>query len=455
MAAILGAAFPPIAAHPRVAAFDGTDDPVVVLHHCKHVDRKSKRMQCNQPLHIRSHKRGHLSVTCDAGHQWVWCRHCCDCGLGTRGCIMPAHWMERDSFDTGKRNHMQRHENPSSKRVQESRPVPRAKESSMYGFKKIAVCVNPQGFESPSPVYSVLCAEPRLSPILQTGSACVGIPGPAPVLQSGLMSSPNSLLRASSTFHPYLSRVACIDRVNLLAHGVEVLEKCKHVDRKQNRNPCTCTLKTRNHKRGYLTVICEAGHQWVWCSYCCDCGTAPMGCKNPMHWMERDSFDTGKRNHMQRHLENYDANNDEDGKFLASMAPRQVGMPAFLNPNFLSQLPSISSNVFDARLFADRPVSTDRTSVEPAPKASTSDFSCPSPEPSGEKECFTDGENSPSATGKAFAPLGSHGEKVTDVEVIGDEKGRKRARSTVDDDLAQEAANALIALAQKSSRISR
>ena len=85
------------------------DMPIVVLHQCKHIDRTTKRMQCPAPLHLRPHKRGYLAVACEAGHQWVWCAHCCDCGLGTRGCIMPAHWMERDSYDTGKRNHMQRH----------------------------------------------------------------------------------------------------------------------------------------------------------------------------------------------------------------------------------------------------------------------------------------------------------------------------------------------------------
>jgi len=256
-------AFPHLNAHPSptIIRVDGAEEPVVVLHQCKHVDRKSNRMQCAQPLHIRCHKRGHLAVTCDAGHQWVWCRQCCDCGLGTRGCIMPAHWMERDSFDTGKRNHMQRHLNAPSKTGAESRPLPRTKD--MYGFKKIAVCVNPPGLASPSPVYSVLCAEPRFSPILQTGSACAGIPGPAPVLQSGMVCSPSSLLRASPTLQSYSPRVPWIDRVNLLAHGVQVLEKCKHVDRKQNRNPCKCALRTRNHKRGYLTVICEAGHQYV------------------------------------------------------------------------------------------------------------------------------------------------------------------------------------------------
>jgi len=88
---------------------EASDEPIVTLLQCKHVDRTTKRMQCTAQLHLRPHTRGYLAVACECGHQWVWCQHCCDCGLGTRGCIKPAHWMERDSFDTGKRNHMQQH----------------------------------------------------------------------------------------------------------------------------------------------------------------------------------------------------------------------------------------------------------------------------------------------------------------------------------------------------------
>ena len=100
--------------------------------------------------------------------------------------------------------------------------------------------------------------------------------------------------------------------VSLFSQGVQILQRCKHVDRKRNRLPCPCRLRMRNHKRGYLAVVCEAGHQWVWCSYCCDCQRGGhVGCTNHNHWMERDSFDTGRRNHMQRHLDNYDANDDQ------------------------------------------------------------------------------------------------------------------------------------------------
>ena len=79
-----------------------------VLEACKHTDRAKNR--CPEPLRVRPHKRGHLTAECAAGHQWVWCPLCCTCGkLGTNGCHKAAHWIERDCYDTGKRNHMQRH----------------------------------------------------------------------------------------------------------------------------------------------------------------------------------------------------------------------------------------------------------------------------------------------------------------------------------------------------------
>ena len=79
-----------------------------------------------------------------------------------------------------------------------------------------------------------------------------------------------------------------------------LLPECKHVDRA--RQHCCASLRQRVHKRGYLTVECTLAHQWVWCSHCCTCNTQGyQGCRKAAHWMERDSFDTGKRNHMQRH----------------------------------------------------------------------------------------------------------------------------------------------------------
>ena len=82
-----------------------------MLPNCKHVDRTVQQKQCTHALSIRKHKRGYLCVECNQGHQWVWCPHCCGCGKGVHGCSVASHWFERDSFDTGKRNHMQRHAN--------------------------------------------------------------------------------------------------------------------------------------------------------------------------------------------------------------------------------------------------------------------------------------------------------------------------------------------------------
>lgn len=69
---------------------------------CKYVERSGDRKACCLPLHARSHKRGFIAVACMANHQWVWCEACCDCNGGGSGCANPLHWMERDSFDTGK-----------------------------------------------------------------------------------------------------------------------------------------------------------------------------------------------------------------------------------------------------------------------------------------------------------------------------------------------------------------
>ena len=79
-----------------------------VLKECKHTDRAKNH--CREPLHVRPHKRGYLNVECAAGHQWVWCANCCTCG--TNGCNRATHWIERDCYDTGKCNHVQRHSQP-------------------------------------------------------------------------------------------------------------------------------------------------------------------------------------------------------------------------------------------------------------------------------------------------------------------------------------------------------
>ena len=37
----------------------------------------------------------------------------------------------------------------------------------------------------------------------------------------------------------------------------QILERCKHIDRKHEQMQCTCRLRTRNHKRGHLAIVCE------------------------------------------------------------------------------------------------------------------------------------------------------------------------------------------------------
>jgi hypothetical protein len=89
----------------------------LMLKTCKFVSKRSGKI-CNGELSLAQHKRGYLAVSCTHGHQWVWCQHCCNChpdsfqgqGQGkARGCSNSVHWFERDAFDTGRRNHMNRH----------------------------------------------------------------------------------------------------------------------------------------------------------------------------------------------------------------------------------------------------------------------------------------------------------------------------------------------------------
>ena len=85
------------------------------------------------------------------------------------------------------------------------------------------------------------------------------------------------------------------------------ISQCKFMDRKTGaRKVCTSTVSRKKHRRGYCSVACAVGHTWVWCRNCCDCTLDEnhLGCTNAVHWFERDSFDTGSRNHMQRHRPN-------------------------------------------------------------------------------------------------------------------------------------------------------
>ncbi|KAJ1495099.1 hypothetical protein T484DRAFT_3629141 [Baffinella frigidus] len=89
----------------------------VLLPVCKFVS-KNTCVECADVPRVATHKRGYLACACAQGHQWVWCAKCCACprpalivaGAEVRGCNNGAHWFERDAFDTGRRNHMNRHE---------------------------------------------------------------------------------------------------------------------------------------------------------------------------------------------------------------------------------------------------------------------------------------------------------------------------------------------------------
>ncbi len=206
-------------------------------------------------------------------------------------------------MDTGKRNHMQRHLPNAESRLGKG---PEHHLDEFFGIRRPMFYPQSCNSESRAILYTA-------SPSSVGGSHSGGL---APAVTMGIIRS----VGTESRDGVHVGNIQ-------ITRGVEMLPKCKHVDRKQGRQQCPGAMRVRNHKRGYLTVVCDLGHQWVWCSYCCDCGSAGIGCAAAQHWMERDSFDTGRRNHMQRHLENYDADCDRDGAILlAQIQPRQVAM---------------------------------------------------------------------------------------------------------------------------------
>uniref|UniRef100_A0A7S0N4Y7 Uncharacterized protein n=1 Tax=Cryptomonas curvata TaxID=233186 RepID=A0A7S0N4Y7_9CRYP len=112
-------ASPPRANRPVGSGSWMDSHPTELLRECKFVSKRSGRPCAGGDggggtLRLTGHKRGHLAVACSAGHQWVWCRLCCNCPMPTgdvapaerRGCCHKGHWFERDAFDPGRRNHM-------------------------------------------------------------------------------------------------------------------------------------------------------------------------------------------------------------------------------------------------------------------------------------------------------------------------------------------------------------
>jgi len=352
---------------------------------CKNVERSGERKACLLPLREKGHKRGYISVACSGGHQWVWCSSCCDCAKDGEGCTFSQHWFERDSFDTGKRNHMQRHnregtfagpasaavaKSPHSKRQRDppsgESPAPMAKSRSTSTSRAAGAGTQAHGrvgehgtrvsgpttiTESPPPhghahhrgwgTRSALADAHSSrnsidSSLARTAEAVLSFSrhnhtgsfrerdGSPP--QHGMTSSSSSS-STSTGASPQLT----------FSGEIRVIQACKHMERKQKTSSCPCEVNIRLHKRGYLAVGCTAGHQYVWCSCCCDCrGGQGIGCSNPLHWTERDFFDTGKRNHMQRHQPDYDAVHDEHGTLMATIFPRQVAMPRKVRSTYSS-----------------------------------------------------------------------------------------------------------------------
>ena len=95
-----------------------------ILQCCKFISKQTHQ-ECTGSLSVVTHKRGHLTVSCSAKHQWVWCVLCCNChnskelnpGSQHPGCTNPSHWFERDAFDTGARNHMNVHKATSEGKI--------------------------------------------------------------------------------------------------------------------------------------------------------------------------------------------------------------------------------------------------------------------------------------------------------------------------------------------------
>lgn len=314
---------------------------MMLLPACKHQERSGQRRSCRMEVKERYHKRGHISVACPAGHNWVWCSDCCDCPDASAGCTSAQHWMERDSFDTGKRNHMQRHTvvegDDNFPRVVEvvagaaqvssgapsAAPKRKRTEPQPSPIDTAAKCTKSCESTSPtlplvrstnwSPATSqahdlLLAASNKAAGSVSSATDSEASSGLSTPDSSSRNRSPVTLLQHSPVGTPpsitHDGGAAVGNSTSASYENATIILSCKHrahSDRGKDGG-CNLTVRPRAHKRGHLAVSCPEGHQYVWCSWCCDCSskTGP-GCTCSTHWMERDSFDTGKRNHMQRH----------------------------------------------------------------------------------------------------------------------------------------------------------
>jgi hypothetical protein len=237
----------------------------------QHLDKKTHTHQCHETLHIRPHKRGYLMVVCCRNHQWVWCERCCDCGLGSTGCMMPAHWMQRDAFDTGKRNHMQQHDEGANKRFkireqQRKRTLSANTLVAEKGFACFSAIDASQSVKSMADVPPLPPADKPTSELAFENSASELAPGDQGRAKPSILESLHEVMsplplvdahsNAAAGYVAELEQdVSSVADVSLQhpsraparakvagsdAHprAVRILEQCKHVDRKHNHEKC-------------------------------------------------------------------------------------------------------------------------------------------------------------------------------------------------------------------------
>ena len=185
--------------------------------------------------------------------------------------MMPAHWLQRDSFDTGKRNHMQQHDEGANKRfkIREQQrkltlsantltgekgfacfsaidarqsvksiadvppPPPADKPTSELAFENSASELAPgdQGRAKPSileSLHEVMSPLPLIDAHSNAAAGCV-----VELEQDAASVADVSLQHPSRA--PARAKVAGSDPH---PRAVRILEQCKHVDRKHNHQKC-------------------------------------------------------------------------------------------------------------------------------------------------------------------------------------------------------------------------
>jgi hypothetical protein len=137
---------------------------------------------------------------------------------------------------------------------------------------------------------------------------------------------------------------------------------------------------------------------------------------------------------MQRHLENYDANDDEDGQLMAMMAPRQVAMPKLVIQSATGSGPVVQS---DGQTHAYGASARSSAATQPH---SEGDEEAPAGKEGGIYDEYEGGgqdSNGHRAGAAAEGEGSSSGKRM-----------REQQHPLFNDELAELAATALIALAQ-------